>query len=830
MSKAQYDIYVRKVIDLASTLVIKSQTTANSINTGLAERGLFVNDQDPASWKYYLHLSGRYHSTDTMMSVTSLDTLQRIDFTRENLQVHRTTYREYAYGSRFYAELVSQYPDQEMLVLGILNPIDIQTAIGAREGQILYHDASLVEDNETNLIAQLSLWSEGYMARWHIAPYALVDDLYPAVQLSTMYANLPMAIMNIRLANCHTRFAHSFHIREFLASHGQLDAYVDHLTKKQMLWLYRNIRYIHRNIGQTVIFDWLIENLLSERGLPLAEWSMRHNIRDQVDEIYPDIEFGRTQLNLNISSAGADINSVQTLLNKEQPLAKGNARIQEDAEILITRRMENSLSNRLNTKVLESSVLDKTDATVYTRSDCLLNHWLYLGSIDRYNAIIVVEDPTTGDRFTFHPKDAFVVFLYAYNKARGYTMDEIPLLQAKFVRRIPKPTVAKLRALARRYLVSDELLQAAWDAAIPIGDYISTISFYEDMVRVHEGQLYHRNLYVSQHHMRGRVETENAVTHLYADIACDLGQGTTYTEWFEEKGLEIPTFNALECDLLANSILRRATGVDLTSTLNLREMQGAMLRLMAQLSSYSVQYIQSINTQPIQVIEWPAVRVGDDYVKGKDHTQLNVVETRLLDIGAHGKHFLSANENPLGPEIQTYQHARGSGRLNLNLTHRLRDHDSIHVRVPLRRVRILSHTDRNENVNTDVTDHDTNSYVPINRLGLEGAFQNLGSPHYVLTNPERATLLQRWTQWSAIHNVLMRTRLDGLEYPVSSEPIHLVSTGLDYPIAVVPPDETVYLDGLGYPNTTELDGLEYPINPERLDGLVYPTSGNSTQT
>lgn len=824
MSKAQYDIYVRKVLDLASTLVIKSQATADSINKSLIELGTVVNDQDPTSWKYYLNLSGRYHSTDVIMSVTSLDTLQRIDFTRENLQIHRTTYREYAYGSRFYNDLVLRYPAQEMLIRGILNPIELNTAINARDGLVLFYDQSLVEENETNLIPRLSEWSEGYMGRWDVAAYGLIDNLYPAVQIGILFVNLPMTIMNIRLSNCHTRFAHSFHIREFLAGQGRLDNFVDHLTKKQMLWLYRNIRYIQRNIGKESTFQWLIEHILSERGLPLAEWSMRHNISEQIQEIYPDIQFSRRQLNLKGTSAGSDINSVGTLLNKEQPLAKGNARIQEDAEVSITRRMENSRHNRLNTKVLESSVLDLTDATVYTRSDCLLNHWLYLSTIGRYSAIVVVEDPKTGDHFTLHPKDAFIVFLYTYNKARGITLPQIPVLEAKFVRRVPTPTFARLRSLARTYLVSDQLINAALAALIPIGEYISTIGFYEDMVSVHKAQLYHRNLYVSRHHMRERVETENVVTHVYADIKCDLGEGVTYAEWFEERGLEIASFNALECGLLADAILKRATGTDLNSTLNLREMQGAMLRLMTQLSSYSVQYIQSINSNPIGIVEWPAVRIGDDTVRNRDNSYFNIVETRVLETWGRTKTSFETEEDPVGPEIKTFQRSRASGRLDLNLPHRLKGRDVIRVRAPMAKVRILNVTDRMEQVIPDAPDHESNSYLPVARLGLEGAFQSLASTHYALTNDDRLTLLERWTQWSALHNVMTRSRLDGLDYPTNDEPVHLISTGLNYPPRVGTPNPPVYLDGLQYPATTELDGLEYPTNPERLDGLEYPTA------
>lgn len=792
MSKAQYDIYLRKVLDLAHTLVIKSRATADALNTSLAEMRHDVDQFDPASWKYYLNLAGRYHPTDKLMKVTSLDTLQTIDFTRQNLQDHRTTYREYAFGTRFYNELVNRYPEQEQLIRGILNPVDIQTAINAPDGRILYHDQELVEDNETNLIPQLSTWLENFMVRWNVAAFANTDDLYPAAQLGVMYMQIPGKILNLRLANCHTQFAHSFHIREYLASNGRLDQYVDHLTKGQMLWLYRNIKYLHRNAGKQATFDLLMENVMTRRGLPLAEWSMRHNLKDQIDEIYPDIEFTRKQLNFGGDSAGSDTATLTELLNKEQPAAKGNPRAQPETEIEATRTMENSLSNRLATKVLESSVLDLTDASVYTRSDCLLNHWLYLASIDQYKAVIVVDNPKNGEPLTLTVKDAFVVFLYTFNKARGLTLPNIPLLDAQFVRRQPAPSKADLQSLVESRLVSSDVINVALDALLPLKQYISPITFYEAMEQVHATQMLHRNMYVSQQHMLGRVQVEMMVSHLYADIPCDLDAGTSYTSWFNERGLDIATLSTLESDLLATSLVSRATGADLKATQSLKEIQAAMLRLMSQLSSYSVQYLQSINSDPIRVVEWPATRVGDDTVHGGDYIPVDMLDVRVQQLYAKLKVLLAGNWDDIAPESATHVLSKHHDKTDHRLEEKTTGKDTINLRIQLQPVRVLAEIEKIDRV-VDATDQSTESYVPIDRDGLEGAFIGLASPHYALTDAERATLLTRWNNWSTqLSSLLRKTKLAGLKYP---------------PLAAI--------------TVNELEGLLYPAYALSLNGFDY---------
>jgi hypothetical protein len=781
VSKAQYDIYLRKVLDLAHTLVIKSRASADAINTSLVEKGLEVSDNDPTTWKYYLNLAGRYHATDRLMQVTSLDTLQTIDFTRENLQDHRTTYREYAFGSRFYNELVNRFPEQEMLIRGILDPVDMATAIAAPDGRILHHEASLVEDNETNLIPQLSHWCEAFMVRWNVPAFTHTDSLYAASQLAVLFQQIPLKILNIRLANCHTPYAHSFHIREYLASNGRLDVYVDHLNKAQMLWLYRNIKYLHRNAGKHATFELLVENILTKRGLPLAEWSMRHNLRDQLAEVYPDIEFARRQLNLGAHSAGSDTATVTELLNKEQPAAKGNPRVQPEAEQVITRTMENSISNRLSTKVLESSVLDMTDATVYTRSDCLLNHWLYLAAADQYKAVVVVENPKTGDTLTLTARDAFVVFIYAYNKARGLTLPNIPMFDAQFVRRQPTPSKAKLQSLVEARLVSDEIINAALDALTPLKSYISTIAFYEAMLQVHATQLFHRALYVTQEHMHARAQVEVLVSHLYADIPCDIDAGQSYATWFAERGLDIPTFTTLEADLLATSLLSAATGADLKATQSLKEMQAAMLRLMAQLSSYSVQYLQSINSDPIRVVEWPAIRVGDEHVKGGDYVPVDMLDVRVQQLYASIRERLRANLDEIAPETTTFTSVAHHTSTDVRLVERTVDKDVVRVRIPMEPVRVLKEIEVISRV-ADVNDQTTENYVPIDRTGLEGAFLGLVSPHYALTASERQLLLDRWQSWnSRLTGQLPVNQLPGLEYPPLVDVIDTELDGLDYP-------------------------------------------------
>lgn len=658
MSSTYYKLYIKEVLDLAKTLVIKSVASAESINTHLVQLGLSVDESSPQTWKYYLNLAGEYHSTDTMMYVDSTDTAERIAFTKANLEEHRETRRDYAYGSSYYEELIRQYPNQEQLIQGILNPIDITTAIEGRDGQILYYNKALVESNEESLIPNLQKFIDGYFIRWVINDYTKTDDLYAATYLGILFLQLPNVILNLRLKACHTNEAHSFHIREYLASNGQLDGYMDTLTKKQALMLYRNIKYIQRNAGKTSTFEFLIQRLLTERGLPIAAYQMRHNLANQPDNLYPDIELLRSRLNLDYATVTVDNHTVEDVLTKEIPLAKDNYTVQSEALETITEDMRNSLVTHLPTKVLESDILDLSDSAPFTLSDTLLNHWLFFSTNNRYPTLINFNNPQTGERIQVTAKDAFVIFLYSYNRSFGVTLDRVPNLEATHVRRTPLPTRAELKSIVDPAYVSDKLVLAALMNQPSIGRYISTESFYDACVEIHTALMRHRDLYAYREHYIERGHVEAMVGRCYQDILCNLGDEQPYEDWFKDRGLRIPELSTLDQGLLAAAVLKEATGIGLNTNKSLRELQESMIRLMTQLSSYSVQYIATINTSAYQIADWAVIRLGDDHTTATGRLRLNeaMIDVRALHARGYGKQVLPTER--VGVEMTASAHER----------------------------------------------------------------------------------------------------------------------------------------------------------------------------
>lgn len=612
-----YAIYIDKVLQLARTIVVKSEATADTINRYI--RLVYgedrVDDSNPASWKYYCHMSGTYHFTDEVMTVTSMDNLEEIVFSKENLAIHRATARGYAYGTRQYEELVSRFPQQELLIRGILYPVDVNVAIAAPDGKILGYKPDLVESNEYTLIARLQKWIDGYRLRWMNKvnmQYAISDNLFLPTMLGIMYVQMVPAILNLRLESCRTNEAHSFHVRQYLGSHGFLDSYMDQLSTKQALFFYRNINYIERNAGAQHVYEWLVEHIMTERNLPLASYSMGHDLSKQPTEISPTLVFERTPENLGYSLDSNDTIDLEQILRKEDGLARDNVKYREDVKPEIQAMMEDSLANALPTKALESSMVDYTDATPYTMSDILLNHWLYLSHRGYYNAFVGITNPKTGERIPLSMKDAFCFMWYAFCASWGCKLDLIPKVFAKRVQRIPMATPDDLVKVVNPKYIKRELAVQALSYQPVIEPVISIEAFYRVCQEIHTAANLQRGLCALQEHKDRRGYAQNMVSQIYSDNVIQLAEaGENYTAWLSARNIAVGDFTENDFGLLYLDIVREATGLSLTTTSSLRDLQRAMVKMLGQLSSYSIQFMSEINDSAIQMSDNPAIRVGD---------------------------------------------------------------------------------------------------------------------------------------------------------------------------------------------------------------------------
>lgn len=616
---AHYIIYIKSIIRLAGSLVLKSAKTAALLNERLSVFGVPVDPNDPYTWKYYLNLSGRYHSVDEMMSVTSLDDLSEIEFTVENLAIHTATREAYLYGSEYYNALLARYPRQQALIKGILNPLDIDHAIDAPDHTILFHDASLVESNEQYLIPALQKFTDLYFNNWYNRDYDLFEPRnYPAV-LGNYYTKLVIEIIALRKRACKTDNAHSFHVRQYLSSFSPVGREFDYMTEKQRLWLYRNIRYLNRNIGRKELFKELVQRFMTDRGFSLVGYEFDHDYSALTETLVPEVELRRIQINAIPPAMGGKTSTVGEILDKEAVLAPGNEIIRDDTEISATERSRRMLSARAVTKVLESSVLDKTDSEPYTLADTLLNHWAYLSHSGRYNAVVSFINPGNGSEETLRVKDAFILFLYAYNRGIGIDLEYVPVISVNRVQRLPLPTWTELRTMGDRKKVPDVYIEHILDKLPVIGSYVSVSTFRSKCRDIQRTMAYFREMrhlngdYIAEGMLHGMID------RCYMDARVDLAGGMRYSDWLFEKGIDTEAMGQTEFGIVAQELFKAATGADVSEADGFKAIHAAMIRIMQALSSYSVHYLAEINDSPMKVLDskFPKLTVPEfDTVQG----------------------------------------------------------------------------------------------------------------------------------------------------------------------------------------------------------------------
>lgn len=673
MSNAYYRIYLNQVFELTKTLVIKSEAIADAINDDLRLYGHSI-PLNPKHWKYYRNLAGEYHSTDVPMEIVSLDTLETIPFTKENLRLYRATRDAYRYGTRYYTELVNRYPTQERLILGIINPIDKDVAVNANDGEVLYYDPILIEPQEITLVRDLERWIAAYLRRWSVQAYALSDEYYVAAQWGVMFTQLPMAIMNLRQARVHTNEVHSYHMREYLASHQRFDVHLPYLTLEQSLFLYRNLKYLRNNAGKHQTFTTLVERIITARDLPLSRYDMLHGTDEMTQTLKPEIEMRRLPLNTHPGDGSSNRRTVADVMERQYSKARSNAQVNPEQLGTTVEDMENAQINRLTTKVLESALLDTTDSVIYPKEDIFFNHWIYLALTDRFLATITITNPQSGVSQQVSVKEAFYIFLFAYNAARGWVLTELPEVTAHRVQYPNRPLVTEVVSLTTTDRVTLDHLVKVYDEMPSMGVYI-TVQDYRDYAESVFVAANNQHKYYSQiEDHRGRAMLESVANACYHSPTLEP-QAINYNTWFSDRGLDLSELTPLDLDLMTKEILNTIVGKEVASNRFLAELQRNMLEIMEKLSSYTVHYLQSINSTSYQIVGNVSSRLSDTKFKTKTDRALDIhrilpirdrwTQKTILDFNATAVEFLSLRSSVgtasdrIGVGIE--HDARGSG-------------------------------------------------------------------------------------------------------------------------------------------------------------------------
>lgn len=653
-----YALYEQSIVNLAQAMVVKFDVVAKATNNiVLNKSGQLVDPDDRTEWKYYQNISGTYNFTDTPMSVYSLDSETTIDFSVSALASNPVTAAAYQYGSALYNELLATYPDQELLILGILYPCDINTAINAPDGTILSYPKFLVESQEIDLIDNIQQWLYAYVKRWVINPFALTDELYPAMAQLQVNMNLIGIIGNERLRACKTNQAHSFHIRQYLRSHGFVDVYLNELSSEQALRLYRNIAYFVRNAGFTSTFDDLVEILFTKSGMPVYKYNSYQKTEalsratvDDTSYMLPTVIFKREPVNSiakNYPAPNFDLTQIFEILADTAP---GTNTYQTFHGTEIENTFDRSDSSSYPTKVVEVGVNPVASPVQTITDNILFNQWVSTVCTNRYPVPVEYTPVGLVDPVRMTHQQALAMWIYATvmsmkpeNPPADYVpLTRVPPIRAQRVAKTVIPTLNALLAGVDQTVTAQSLVSAIRDSAVATPSTIaSLVEFTTFCTSLQNANSFQYIKYSIQEDPLVRAQLEGVVEYLYEDVEytlndlkdpTDSAKGMLYTDLMQQIGINLSGYSFEDFYTMAIEIYNYATGASSSTLLEPANIQTAMVSLMEYLSSYSIAFVKTGEIDTVVSVGHPVVRHYNLEMKEDENVNVDEVYCTVLSV------------------------------------------------------------------------------------------------------------------------------------------------------------------------------------------------------
>lgn len=663
MSQTLHQIYQSKAIVVTRTMVIKFHKIAEAINASVRAQGYEVDENNPASWKYYMNMFGEYHESDRArlleLSNGQYDSIRikvagetqpvEVNFNKVNISGANgdvAIANEYRFNTFYFNELVGRYPEFEDLILGVLNPISPDISTSAKEGEILYcggyvktllptgiyhyvrqdygiiNDNYLIEANEENLIYKLQIHIDNFLERWWNAGYGVSSNLFLTTFIGLLYLSIPQILGNIRLGNAKTPFAHSFHIREHLESWGGLGWVTEYLSKGVLLWLYRNMVWLNANRGKAKVLDNIIENVLTPTNIPITGFRLRHDVEDMDADVLTSVPF-MEQYKLNFAkNASPTRNEIIDIINAELSLATENYYDQAGQAETLSDRSKFSMFDNLNTKVLESTVIDDSNKVPVTLEDIALNLWCFTASRGDYRGTVIFTNPVNNERIQLTPLNAYILSFYCLNRGwANYTFEEIPTMYARLIHRHPlqtpgpehpvKPKVADVANGVVKPFITDAEMEDIIGTYVPTFKHNSTTNFGREVELAHAESLRKYASYARIEDAQGRGYGEWVAHKCYwYNVKCPLtATPTKYKDWLMIQGLDIEDYSRQEFVELGLKIVEAAVGVNIHRSDEIRNRQSAVLAILKHFASYTVQIIQNTVASDSYWLDWKHTRL-----------------------------------------------------------------------------------------------------------------------------------------------------------------------------------------------------------------------------
>jgi hypothetical protein len=397
--------YIPELNRLVRSILIKSSHQATMINKHIIKTyGSSAVLDDISTWRYYLNLNGQYHVTNEQMLIYVLELNEVKPLTKELLETYKKTKADLETYTDTFINLIKQYPTNELLIRGMIKPIDIETAYNTVDGKILHYSDLYIEPSELDVINKLSKYTEAVYYRWFNDMYIEVSNYYVATFLAFLYSTLSIKIDSIRLENIHTHRVCKHHLDHFFQSNLNIDTtFMNHKSK---LWLYQNLRTAMINVGKDETLEQIIDNVLTPNGIGVGKLLLKKTKPDLFIENInksdkPSIDIDRvTQLvvepknNLYYS----DGLTVSEVISMEVANDYVHDSVYDDINSLVntvTSKLRDNNEINSDTKVLHLLGKEDRDILPFPRVNMVLDTLFYMSLNSNNDYIVTYLDENT---------------------------------------------------------------------------------------------------------------------------------------------------------------------------------------------------------------------------------------------------------------------------------------------------------------------------------------------------------------------------------------------------------------------------------------------------